>query len=106
MAATVGARVLGGVGAATAGLLLLDPPGAVVGTGYTVLSDGVVPGHAVPDHGPDSSTPSTGDVKFGGWEGRYPAGTDKWGNTVIQSGTGPPTLQSTGEAVDPNDVTW
>jgi len=95
--------VLGGVASAVMSTLLLDPVGGAAAAAAAADGfDGDV-GSAVPDgtaH-PHHAT----DPKFG-YEGFYRQGVDHNGNVVIQSGTGGPVLQSTGEHVSPNDVTW
>ncbi|WP_377267353.1 hypothetical protein [Peterkaempfera sp. SMS 1(5)a] len=81
--------------------------GVSMAAGYTALHDGaagldvgavgVDAGAVHPGHG--------GEVTFGS-EGCYPHGHDHLGREVIQSRVGGPVLKSTGEAVDPNDITW
>ncbi|MFI1568698.1 hypothetical protein ACH4ZX_37740 [Streptomyces sp. NPDC020490] len=93
--------VLGGVASAVVSTLLLDPIGGAAAAAAN--ADGFDSGTAVPDgavHPHHAIEP-----KFG-YEGFYRQGVDHNGNIVIQSGTGGPVLQSTGEHVSPNDVTW
>ncbi|WP_377271233.1 hypothetical protein [Peterkaempfera sp. SMS 1(5)a] len=95
------AVVLGGVASAIVSTILLDPVGGAAATAANV--DGFDAGSAVPDgavHAHDATDP-----KFG-YEGFYRQGVNHNGDIVIQSGTGGPVLQSTGEHVSPNDVTW
>ncbi|MEU2431572.1 hypothetical protein ABZ611_19005 [Streptomyces sp. NPDC007861] len=93
-ARTACGAVLGALASAAVSAVLLDPVG---------MAGGVAAATADPGPGPDQH--SDGEPKFG-WEGRYPAGVDGDGNTVVQSSTGGPVVQATNEPADPTDITW